>query len=99
MSNYILIKAPNNQVAAEQLKQKLRLLDPSIQICEKDLFTCGDSKYLPTEQAEFARQHAKLEMARDIGNFLLEQGYIKFSELEEPGTIRLDARLTVVKET
>lgn len=101
MNNYILIKAPKGWEDTEKLKQVIKLFNPELEVKDKVVFTCVDSKYIPNEEAFVAPQHKdymKQEMARSIGDFLLRSGSIKFKEVEEKFATRIDARLTVVLE-
>lgn len=101
MSKYILIKAPQDWEDTEKLKQVIKLFNPELEVKDKAVLTCGDSKYIPNGEAFVAPQHKdylKQEMARSIGDFLLKSGSIKFKEVKEKFATRIDAQLTVVLE-
>ena len=101
MNNYILIRAPKGWDDTEKLKQVIKLFNPELEVKDKAVFTCGDSKYIPNEEAFVAPLHKdfmKQEMARSFGDFLLRSGSIKFKEVEEKFATHIDAQLTVVLE-
>lgn len=101
MSNqYLVIKLPGDWIMREQLKQRLNMFMPDLEILDAgQVMDCICSKSIPTERCnkEF-KDYVKEHIAHDIGEFLFGQCAIRFNEREEEHCIVIDGALTVIRE-
>lgn len=101
-NQYLVIKLHGNWIDREQTKQRVKMFVEDIDVLnDENIITCHCTQAIPKERfilKEDYKDYVKGKIAVGIGEYLLEQGLIRFVEREEEYMIKIDGVITVISE-
>lgn len=101
-NQYLVIKLSGNWIEREQTKQKIKMLVEDIDVLvDTNIVTCQSIQTIPKVDLSLrpeSEEYVKRKIADALGNFIVENGLVRYYQSEEQFNVKITGEITVISK-